>query len=94
MIRPLGDRLVVKPLASEAKTKSGIFIPDTAQKQPNKGEVVAVGKGRYLYDGTMVTLEAQVGDIIYYPGFAGHHITVDEQDYIVLDEDEILCVIE
>ena len=92
MIRPLGDKVVVKPSASEQTTAGGIVLPDTAQKKPQEGEVVAVGPGRVLDDGSRKPSAVEVGQTVIYAKYGGNEVTVDGQDYIILDEDSIYCV--
>jgi len=84
-IKPLGDRVVVKALAQEEKTKSGIVLPDTAKEKPQQGEVVAVGPGKILENGQRVALEVKVGDKVIYSKYAGTEIKVDGQEVLILD---------
>jgi len=92
-IQPLGDRVVVKPLESGNKTKGGIVVPDTAKEKPQEGEVVAVGKGRFLDSGEVKSLEVKVGDKILYGKYSGTEITLEEQEYLILREEDILAII-
>ncbi|ACV64103.1 chaperonin Cpn10 [Desulfofarcimen acetoxidans DSM 771] len=94
MIRPLGDRVVVKPAAKEEVTKSGIVLPDTAKEKPQKGEVVAVGSGRLLETGQRVPMDLKVGDEILFSKYAGNEIKIDDVEYLILREMDILGVIE
>ena len=94
MIRPLGDRVVVKPLASEEVTKSGIVLPDTAKEKPQEGEVVAVGSGRLLDSGDRVPIDLKAGDKVLFSKYAGNEFKQDEVDYLILREMDILGVIE
>lgn len=94
MIRPLGDRVVVKALPSEEKTKSGIVLPDTAKEKPQEGEVVAVGSGRLLDNGQRVAIDVKVGDKVIYSKYAGNEIKIDGEEYLILRESDILGVVE
>jgi chaperonin GroES len=91
-IRPLHDRIVVKRLESEAKTKGGIIIPDTAKEKPIEGRVVAVGNGKLLKDGKLRPLDVSVGDVVLFGKYAGNEIKVDGQDFVLLREDDLLAV--
>lgn len=84
-IKPLGDRVVVKALAQEEKTKSGIVLPDTAKEKPQQGEVIAVGPGKTLENGQRVALDVKVGDKVIYSKYAGTEIKVDGQEVLILD---------
>lgn len=84
-IKPLGDRVVVKALAQEEKTKSGIVLPDTAKEKPQQGEVIAVGPGKILENGQRVALDVKVGDKVIYSKYAGTEIKVDGQEVLILD---------
>ncbi|MCD6221106.1 co-chaperone GroES [bacterium] len=93
-IRPLGDRIVVEPLEAEEKTKGGIILPDTAKEKPQEGKVVAVGKGKVGEDGKPVSMEVKVGDKVLYGKYSGTEITIDDKEYIILKEEDILAVVE
>lgn len=94
-IKPLGDRVVVKYLASEEVTKSGIVLPDTAKEKPQEGEIVAVGPGRILEDGKRAPMEVKVGDIIVFAKYSGTEMKKDNVDYIILNaERDILAVLD
>jgi len=92
-IKPLGERVLVKPLEAEEKTAGGIILPDTAKEKPSKGEVIAVGKGKLLEDGTIKPLEVKQGDQILYGKYSGSEITHDGKDYLILREEEILAIV-
>ena len=92
-IKPLGERVLVKPLESEEKTAGGIILPDTAKEKPQKGEVVAVGKGKTLEDGAVKALEVKQGDKVLYGKYSGSEVNHDGQDYLILKEEEILAII-
>lgn len=93
-IKPLGDRVVIKVLASEEKTKSGIVLPDTAKEKPQEGEVVAVGLGRFLESGERAALEVKVGDRVIYSKYSGSEVKMDGEEYLILNGDrDILAVL-
>jgi len=92
-IKPLGERVLVKPLEAEEKTAGGIILPDMAKEKPSKGEVIAVGKGKLLEDGTIKPLEVKQGDQILYGKYSGSEITHDGKDYLILREEEILAIV-
>jgi chaperonin GroES len=91
MLKPLGDKIIVKPKPEEEKTAGGIYVPDTAKKKSTEGEVVAVGRGKYV-DGKLVEPEVAVGDTVIYSKYGGTEVTVGDTDYVILDEDSILAV--
>ena len=94
-IRPLYDRIVVKRLDSQdEKTASGLIIPDTAQEKPQEGEVVAVGKGKRLEDGKVVTLDVQVGDRILFGKYSGSEVKLNGEELLIMREDEVLGVLD
>lgn len=93
-LRPLADRVVVKPLEREETTKSGIVLPDTAKEKPQEGLIEAVGNGKYNEQtGQRVALDVSVGDRIIYAKYSGSEIKIDEQDYLILSERDILAVV-
>lgn len=93
-IRPLGDRLVVEPQEQETKTKGGIFLPDTADKdKPIRGKVVAIGSGKYV-DGKVQPLQVKVGDNVLFGKYAGTNIKLDEKELLVMREDDVMGVLE
>ncbi|NLW24905.1 MAG: co-chaperone GroES [Clostridia bacterium] len=92
-IKPLGDRVVVKPIAQEEKTKSGIVLPDTAKEKPQQGEVLAVGTGKLLENGQRVPVEVKVGDKVIYSKYAGTEIKLNDEDVLILGERDILAII-
>ena len=93
-IRPLQDRVIVKRVQEEEKTKGGIIIPDTAKEKPIEGQVIAVGNGKVLEDGKVRPLDVKVGDRVLFSKYAGTEIKVDGVDHIILREDEVLGVID
>lgn len=94
MIKPLGERVVIKVLEKEEKTASGIVLPDTAKEKPQKGEIVAVGSGKLLENGQRVALEVKVGDRVIFAKYAGTEIKLDGTEYLILTDRDILAVVE
>jgi len=92
MLKPLADRVVLKPVTAEEKTKGGIVLPDTAKDKPQEGEVVAVGPGRILDNGTKLAPEVKVGDRVIYSKYSGTEVKVDGEEYLVVRESDILAV--
>jgi len=93
-IKPLGDRVVVKPLEAESKTKGGIVLPDTAKEKPQEGKIIAVGKGKVLENGTVQAPEVKVGDKVLYGKYSGNEITTKEgEELLIMREEDILAVI-
>lgn len=93
-IRPLQDRIIVKRLSEEEKTKGGIIIPDTAKEKPFEGEVIAVGSGKILENGTRTTMEVKKGDRILFSKYAGTEIKIEGKEHLILKEDDILGILE
>lgn len=91
-LTPIGDRVVVKPEPEEQRTKSGIVLPDTAKEKPSEGTVVAVGTGRVLDNGQKVPLEVKVGDKIIYSKYGGTEVKIDEEEFVILSERDILAI--
>lgn len=92
-IQPLGDRILIKPLEAEEKTKGGILIPDTAKEKPQEGKVAAVGKGRVLESGKVEPIEVKVGDIVLYGKYSGTEITKEGEEYLFVKEEDILAIV-
>ena len=93
-IRPLQDRVIVKRLAEEEKTKGGIIIPDTAKEKPQEGKVIAVGKGKAADDGKLIKLDVKAGDRILFSKYAGTEVKIDGEEHLIMREDDILGIIE
>jgi len=93
-IRPLGDRVVVEQTEVEGKTKGGIILPDSAKEKPQEGEVVAVGKGKVDENGKLIPMEVKEGNKILYGKYSGTEITIDEKEYMILKEEDILAIVE
>lgn len=92
-VKPLGDRILVKPLAGEEKTKSGIVLPDNAKEKPQQGEVIAVGSGKILENGQRAAMEVKVGDKVLYAKYGGTDFKLDGEEYLVLSERDVLAVL-
>src|SRR5216684_3898625 len=93
-IRPLYDRIVVKRIEEQETTRRGIIIPDSAQEKPQEGEVIAIGHGKRLEDGKLVALDVKVGDRILFGKYSGSEIRVDNQDYLIMREEDVLCILD
>ncbi|GHO85465.1 co-chaperone GroES [Dictyobacter formicarum] len=93
-LQPLGDRVVVKGLARETVTRSGIVLPDTAKEKPQEGEILAVGPGKVLDNGKRTTLEVAVGQRVLFAKYAGTEIKIDGQEYLILRESDIMGIVE
>ena len=93
-IRPLQDRIIVKRVEEEEKTKGGIIIPETAKEKPMEGEVVAVGSGKILENGTKQSLEVKAGDRVLFGKYSGTEVKIDDVEHLIMREDDILGVIE
>ena len=93
-VRPLHDRLIVKRLEEEEKTKGGIIIPDTAKEKPIEGKVVAVGAGKVDKDGKKIPMEVKKGDRVLFAKYGGTDVKMEGEDYLMMKEDDILAVIE
>jgi chaperonin GroES len=93
-IRPLQDRLIVKRVAEESKTKGGIIIPDTAKEKPLEAFVVAVGNGKVLEDGKVSPLDIKAGDTVLFSKYAGTEVKIEGEDHLILREEDVLGVIE
>lgn len=92
MLKPLEDRVVVKPLKEEEKTAAGIVLPDTAKERPQEGEVIAVGPGRMLDNGTRVAPAVKVGDHVVFAKYSGTEIKIDGEEHLVMRESDILAI--
>ena len=92
-IKPLADRIVIKPAEAEEMTKGGIILPDTAKEKPVVGEVVATGPGRRGDDGKLVPMEVKVGDKVLYGKYSGTEVTLDRQEYLIMRESDIFAIV-
>lgn len=93
-LRPLHDRIIVERLAEDTKTSGGIIIPDSAKEKPQRGKVVAVGKGKVSEDGKVRALDVKAGDVVLFGKYSGTEVKIDNQDRLIMREDDILAVIE
>ena len=93
-IRPLHDRVIVKRIEEEAKTKGGIIIPETAKEKPSEGKVVAVGNGKVLENGEMQALEVKKGDRVLFGKYAGTEIKIEGEEHLIMREDDIIAIVE
>ncbi len=93
-IKPLGDRLLVKRVEEEEVKKGGIIIPDTAKEKPQQGKVIAVGTGKVNEDGKRVPLEVKEGDRVLFGKYAGTEVTIEDEEYLIMREDDVLGIIE
>jgi chaperonin GroES len=93
-IRPLYDRIVVKRIEEQEQKVGGLFIPDSAKEKPQEGEVVAVGKGKRLEDGKVIPLDVQVGDRILFGKYSGSDIKLEQDEYLIMREDEVLGILD
>jgi chaperonin GroES len=93
-IRPLHDRVLVKRLEAEEKTKGGIIIPETAKEKPVEGKIIAVGNGRILDNGQKVAMDVKVGDIVLFGKYSGNEVKIDGEEHVVLKEDELYAIID
>jgi chaperonin GroES len=93
-VKPLGDRLVVEPIQSEARTESGIILPETAKEKPQEGRVLSVGPGQRDDDGNRVPMDVKKGDKVLYAKYAGTEVKIDDQELLILRESDILALIE
>ena len=93
-LRPLGDRVVIKPTPREEMTKSGIVLPDTAKEKPQEGEIIAVGPGRILDDGKRETMDVKKGEKVLYAKYAGTEFKVDGEELLIVGQKDILAVVE
>ncbi len=92
-IQPLGDRLIIKAVEPKEVKKSGIIIPETAKEKPQEGEVVAVGKGKIAEDGKLIAMEVKTGDIVLYGKYSGTEIKINDEEYLIMREEDVLGIV-
>lgn len=92
-VKPLGDRVLVKPVEEDEQVKGGIIIPDTAKEKPQRGEIVAVGDGKIDDSGNRIALSVAVGDTVLYGKYSGTEVNLNDEDYLIMPEGDILAVI-
>jgi chaperonin GroES len=93
-LRPLNDKIVVKRLEAEAKTKGGIVLPDTAKEKPKEGKVVSLGHGKMLKDGSRAKFNVKKNDRVIFSSYAGTEVKLDGEDYLIMSEDDVLAIVE
>lgn len=93
-VRPLADRVLVKPLEAEEQVKGGIIIPDTAKEKPQEGKIIAVGPGKMTESGEKIAMNVKVDDKVLYGKYAGTEVRLDDEDYLIMSESDILAIIE
>ncbi len=93
-IKPLGDRVLVKPIEKETMTASGIMLPETAKEKPQEGEIIAVGQGRRDEDGERIALDVEVGNKVLFAKYAGTEVKIGDEKYLIMKESDILGIIE
>ena len=92
-LRPLGDKILIKRVEAETKTKSGIVLPDSAKEKPKRGKILAVGTGKRLDDGTVAPMTLKVGDEVIFTSYAGTEIKLDGDEVMIMSEDDVLAVV-
>ena len=92
-IKPLADRIVIKPAKAEEKTKGGIILPDTAKEKPVVGEVIAAGPGRHSDDGKLIPMEVKVGNKVLYGKYSGTEVTLDGVEYLIMRESDVFAIV-
>jgi chaperonin GroES len=92
MLRPLGNQVVIKPSPEEEVSRGGIVLPDTAKKKPQEGKIIAVGSGKLLENGSRAPMSVKKGDIVIYAKYGGTQVTVDGEEVVIMDEDQILAI--
>jgi chaperonin GroES len=93
-LKPLGDKVLVQRVEGETKTKGGIVLPDTAKEKPKEGKVIAVGEGKLLENGSRAKPNVKVGDRVVFTSFAGSEVKIEDKEYLIMTEEDILAVIE
>jgi chaperonin GroES len=92
-VKPLGDRVIIQPSQELEKTKGGILVPDSAKEKPQQGKVIAVGEGKKSDEGKVIPLSVKTGDTVLYGKYSGTNITIDDQEYLIVREDEIVAIV-
>ena len=93
-LKPIGDKIIVERIEAETKTKGGIVLPDAAKEKPKEGKIIAVGEGKLMDNGTRVAPSVKVGDRVIFSSFAGNEVKVNDKEYLIMSEEDILAVIE
>jgi chaperonin GroES len=92
-VRPMGDRIVIRPVSREETTKSGLVLPDTAKEKPMEGEVLAVGRGRMTDDGNLIEVDVKEGDLVLFAKYSGTEVRIDDSDLLIIAERDLLAVL-
>lgn len=93
-LKPLNDKIIIKPIKEDEKTRAGIVLPQTAEEKPEKGEVIAVGPGKILENGQRASMSVKVGDKVIFKKYSPDEIKIDKEEYLIISEDDILAIIE
>ena len=93
-LKPLGDRVLVKPIEKKDEVRSGLIIPDTAKEKPQEGEIIAAGKGKIAEDGKLIPMDVKAGDKILYGKYSGTEVKIEGQEYLIMHQDDILGIVE
>ena len=93
-LRPLGDRVIVKPIEKKEEVRAGLIIPDTAKEKPQEGEIIAAGKGKIGEDGKLIPMDVKAGDKVLYGKYSGTEIKLDGQEYLIMHQDDVLGIVE
>ncbi len=93
-VKPLQDRILVERLQEEETTRGGIIIPDSAKEKPMQGRVVAAGNGRITEDGKKIPMDVKVGDVVLFAKYSGNEVKIDDKDYLIMKEDDVLAIVE
>ncbi len=93
-LKPLHDRVIVRPVEAEETTKGGLIIPDTAKEKPQRGEIIAVGEGKQSEDGKVTPMAVKVGDAVLYGKYAGTEVSIDGSDYLIMRESDIFAIVD
>jgi chaperonin GroES len=93
-LRPLGDRVIVRPIEKKDEVRSGLIIPDTAKEKPQEGEIIAAGKGKIGEDGKLIPMDVKAGDKILYGKYSGTEVKLDGQEFLIMHQDDILGIVE
>lgn len=93
-IKPLADKVLIKRVEAETKTKGGIVLPDTAKEKPRRGKIISIGDGKLLDDGSRSTLQVKVGDLVLFSSYGGTEIKIDGEEYLIMEESDIMAILE
>jgi chaperonin GroES len=93
-LQPLSDKVIVEVLSSEEKTSAGLYLPDTAKEKPQEAKVIAIGKGKTLSNGKLVPPQVKVGDKVVFAKYSGSEVKIEEKEYLIIDQDDLLAVLD